>query len=666
MNGGRYIFGILLLSCLLAGMASAGLTIGVPTIVTGNMQTLTAQTSGGVGPYTFNFLVYNPSNILTYNDLVTLSVPQPDAILQYSNGLVIGYYATSNTNTGRGNALMQAVGNESCGANIYLPDVLPKTYFVDQAYIPNQFIDLGLMYSCTQGNSISIYGAGKLKTELITNTIVSSFADGDALLTGNGTTVADLTINSINSSQGGSGLGIVYDYGASNIIIRNVEIYAPDVGINVGCFGSCNNINIYNDTIFGDHEGIRVDQNNGIVNIYDSNIMVNGKFGYPSQQADVFGIRIGYQYWSQIPGAGANTNFTQTNIVNTIVIATNGTQFNNGTSTFGYSNTVVDTQIYGGNFFASGTANSALYQGVKGTGAATLAANGLTTYNTHHGTISSLPGGYGSYSYDQTPLIPPSLVFPNSTIFTYTQNAPAGSWNAVVIAKDSAANTATSYQTYNVVNTLTFNAMAIAHSAIGLGGTQVITSYVYNGASPYSYNLLVYNSTGSVFSQIFSNFITYNSVAFIQNPTWGIGSFTANVYVSDSATVTERVSNSLGYMVLSTTTTIPQDNTGGLPGTTSVRTTTSSATTTTSTMAPSVSSITVNQTTSTVVTSITTTVNQPPTTSVVQSQKSGVESGMFAQIGYSLSHNDNLDLVIMAVVVIGAALWYYISRRKRK
>ena len=57
----------LFVCALLCELSFASLAISSPTIAIGATQTLSASASGGISPYSFNFLVYNPSGALAYN-----------------------------------------------------------------------------------------------------------------------------------------------------------------------------------------------------------------------------------------------------------------------------------------------------------------------------------------------------------------------------------------------------------------------------------------------------------------------------------------------------------------------------------------------------------------------------------------------------------------------
>ena len=172
--------GILLCSILI-GMAGATLTVSHPIIAIGSTQTLTAQASGGVPPYTFNFLVYNPANVLSFNSLQTVDKQQPDVIVQYSNGLLVGYNASTNTDNARGIALMEAAGNAVSGSSIYLK---AETYNLEANYIN------------MSSGGFSLYGAGAYATKIYsTKTAVA------IVVAGSNTVISSLGIYAINKGQ---------------------------------------------------------------------------------------------------------------------------------------------------------------------------------------------------------------------------------------------------------------------------------------------------------------------------------------------------------------------------------------------------------------------------------------------------------------------------------
>jgi hypothetical protein len=130
----------------------------------------------------------------------------------------------------------------------------------------------------------------------------------------------------------------------------------------------------------------------------------------------------------------------------------------------------------------------------------------------------------------------------------FTQNAAWGTGsftvNLIIHDSDTPTNsvlTENSIYTYNVLSQLTFNTLTISHPYIDAGETQTLTAYIYNGVTPYTYNIVVYNSVGMVADQRVTNALTYNTFAFTQNTVWGTGTFTVNLIIADSNTPTNTV-----------------------------------------------------------------------------------------------------------------------------
>jgi len=121
--------------------------------------------------------------------------------------------------------------------------------------------------------------------------------------------------------------------------------------------------------------------------------------------------------------------------------------------------------------------------------------------------------------------------------------------NAVVT--DSRPTTVSSAYTANfVVNNALADTWTVSNSLIDIGQTQTLTSNTLGmGTAPYTYNFLVYNSTGSlVANALYSGaFATSNTFTYVQNSAWGTGSFTANLIVTDSASSPETTTNTLTY-----------------------------------------------------------------------------------------------------------------------
>ena len=125
----------------------------------------------------------------------------------------------------------------------------------------------------------------------------------------------------------------------------------------------------------------------------------------------------------------------------------------------------------------------------------------------------------------------------------------AGTYRFVI--EDTFQSVNSPIETYTVNSALT-NSFIVSNSLINTGQTQTLTANTEGtGTSPYTYNFLVYNAIGSlVYNSLYtSDSATLQSNSFIQNSAWGIGTFTANVAITDSATSPVTTTNSLTYTV---------------------------------------------------------------------------------------------------------------------
>lgn len=131
------------------------------------------------------------------------------------------------------------------------------------------------------------------------------------------------------------------------------------------------------------------------------------------------------------------------------------------------------------------------------------------------------------------------LVNPSSTT-TYSFNAVDSATTPISVC--SASNTIT------VNPALAWGTWTALNNPQNTGSTQVLTAKINNGIGPYTYNFIVYNSVGLVANYLVSNAYVSNSFIFMQQASWGIGTFTANIIVIDSSSFS--VSNSLTYAVI--------------------------------------------------------------------------------------------------------------------
>jgi hypothetical protein len=88
------------------------------------------------------------------------------------------------------------------------------------------------------------------------------------------------------------------------------------------------------------------------------------------------------------------------------------------------------------------------------------------------------------------------------------------------------------------------------------GGYQTLTATITGGTSSYTYNFLVYNSVGLITNALYTTSSTTNSFTFLQDSAFGGGTFTANLFVTDSAYSPQTVSNTLTYQTAACTTSL--------------------------------------------------------------------------------------------------------------
>ncbi len=143
-------------------------------------------------------------------------------------------------------------------------------------------------------------------------------------------------------------------------------------------------------------------------------------------------------------------------------------------------------------------------------------------------TANSLQHGYVGYDVVYTSVANPKALFVQySTVRNYPPNGvlPQTSITSAFADGFTASN-------YNIT----------------LGQTQTLTASIVGGSSPYTYNYTVYNSAGtSVANKIITTNSINTSYSYVQNQTWGVGTFTAKVAITDSNGA--QTLNTLTYLV---------------------------------------------------------------------------------------------------------------------
>lgn len=413
----RVLIGILAICLMAMALLSNAQSFTASNMVLdyNQFQSFTASNIAGLSPFSFNFLIYNPSNVLVASNIITSTSntasyafqmnptwrtgtytanviansmqSQPDVLIVHSNGIMVGYNATANTNQARGIALMSAISNEVSGDSVYLK---AETY-----NLSNNGISL-------MANT-NLYGAGKYST------IISSTYSGAIIWPATNTITSDLS--SISTASAGTG---AFPWGLdssgtvviSNAVLRNAYLQGQSDGVYYESdAGGSFNAYIYNITTNSLWDSITLDSSSttGNIFIFDSNIV--------SMASPI--IDNGHN-------ADGIINYGEANIivVNTVVMATNAV-YGGPVSTSGnrgiYEDGGGSIYVYGGSASTSalGTAphNDIINQGTN------LAVNSTFSYVTHYGTITSLGASpYGPYTYDHSPMTPPSY-------YAITQNS---------------------------------------------------------------------------------------------------------------------------------------------------------------------------------------------------------------------------------------------------
>ena len=473
------------------------------------------------------------TNIIIDGVQVTPIIPvQPDVLVQYSNGLVVGYNATTATPQARGLLLKSVAANAVTGESIYLTS---ETY---------NMIANGIQLPIN-GN---LYGAGKFQTVITSNYPYS--ATQGIVNTGTNSIVADLGIieqgwHLGSSFPTGNGYGVPITGGPGgingNVVIRNIYTNAQGDGIDNGyyVFG---NLSIYNVTILSNFDGMNF-EGAGIgktsISVFDSNIMV-ANAALVAQP----GVGRGISFY----GFQTGTNEIET-VVNTIISVGGGGTEDAGISMF-YEpgNYVMTTNVFGGKIttFNSPVANDLYIFPV--TSNAIYYVNSTLSYNSLRttGTVNTVALGstpYGAYPYQRSPMTVPGG--PWSSMATYNAVGLAlGSHS--VIGCDQTANSCASPQTLNVVSYILESASGAAtayetSSQLFSYSIAVSPAYasanvnmqVYNGVS--TTNNLWSNQTVTGSPQTFSfsypipllasNAVTYtfNAVLFSRSPWTNLG-----------------------------------------------------------------------------------------------------------------------------------------------
>ncbi len=163
-------------------------------------------------------------------------------------------------------------------------------------------------------------------------------------------------------------------------------------------------------------------------------------------------------------------------------------------------------------------------------------------------------GGYNGTTFTNgTYYIPTLFTTTNSFTWNISRQYSGNTIEANAVVSDSAYAPEIANSTYTktlTVKGLTSVQWGVSNSVIDSGQSQTLSSGVIGCVASYgcTYNFSIYNQSGTlVANAIYTAYSESNAFTFVQNPSWGTGTFTANIIVTDSALSFNTASNSLTY-----------------------------------------------------------------------------------------------------------------------
>jgi hypothetical protein len=506
----------------------------IPVTPSQTFNVIATDTGTVVTPFMFNSVsntvTVNPSlssgaltesNTVIYagqsSTLTAIASNQPDVLVQYSNGVLVGYNASANTDQARGVALLTAFksSNMASGESVYLK---AETYNI----ISNGINMSGATGTLTNTN---LYGAGKYKSLIISDS--NGVSPGNTvILPGTNSVTADLGIECYNENQYCFPWGtIASGYTILNATMRNVYIIGTTDGIFVQTLLSNNrpfSANVYNLTVNTQWDTVAFADTNAIsnyINIFDSS------FNAVANPALTGG------------GAIARGLVVQgkTTVVNSSVTASGGSSQNQGI-VLSASSSVAN--VFGGSVTSSGAAAVDLYASPG-----TINVNSTVKYSTTQGTVNTIALGtspYGAYTYQKYPTTPP-LSFGGTQTYQINWFA-SGSCTGPSIGSGSSISVSpgstTSYS-YNVVDSATTNSVSCsASNTVTVSSAPTTTVPQSGGGSPSTGGLPPSSSTVTTTTTTITTTTPTTIIPLLVNSSYNITSMPTDVTIDKSGTLT--------------------------------------------------------------------------------------------------------------------------------
>ncbi len=161
-------------------------------------------------------------------------------------------------------------------------------------------------------------------------------------------------------------------------------------------------------------------------------------------------------------------------------------------------------------------------------------------------TGDNAPFTYNFLVYNSVGLVTNALyssISSSTNTFTFTENQAWSSgptpitFNLIVTDSAQTHNVLTSNSNiYSANNIGAITSYTASNNPVGFNGNQVLTATISGDTASYTYNFLVYNSLGLVDNALYITTSTTNTFKYVQSSSWGTGTFTYNLIVTDSAT----------------------------------------------------------------------------------------------------------------------------------